>query len=131
LEKETGSNLVMEDILWTEGRIPGAELFKGREAVIDMLCDHYCSREREKPYILYGLTRTGKSSILSYLKKEIDGKVTLLRGPRRKIITIDWDLSTAANYGKASEFWEYIVYEQSYNKLQPEIKTAINSIYNF
>jgi hypothetical protein len=131
LEKESGSNLVMEDIPWKEGPIPVAELFKGREAVIDMLCSHYCSLERGKPYILYGLTRTGKSSILKYLKEKIDGRNILMRGLSRKIITIDWDLSTAANYGKASEFWEYIVYEQSYNKLQPDIKYSVNSLHNF
>jgi hypothetical protein len=130
LEKEADSNLTIEDIPWKEGPIPVAQLFKGREVIINMLCKHYCSLEREKPYILYGLTRTGKSSILKYLKEKIDGADIQILGKQKRIITINWDLSTAANYSKAHEFWEYVIYEQSYNKLQPDIRKYIFPISN-
>jgi len=131
LEEEAASNLTIEDIPWDERHPPAAQLFKGREAVIDMLCKHYCSLEREKPYILYGLTRTGKSSILKYLKEKINGKSISIQGQLKTIVTIEWGMDTAANMSNASEFWESIVLEQSYKSLRSDIKININSSYNF
>jgi hypothetical protein len=134
LGKETDSNLTLEDIPWTEGKLPVAQLFKGREAVLDMLCKHYCSLGREKPYILYGLTRTGKSSILTYLKEKIEGLPVHIQGNQKTIVTMEWNLQEAANY-KASEFWEYIILEQGYYNLRQDIRNNIRnntkSIFNY
>jgi len=131
LEKESGSNLIQEDIPWQEGGVTVAGLFKGREAVIDMLCNHYCSKDRVSSYILYGLTRTGKSSIIKYLKEKIDGKKTLMCGQPRKIIAIDWNFSKVAASNDASEFWESSVSNFYYNELPPDIRTSINTIFKF
>ena len=127
LEKETDSNFTGDDIPWDEIKTPPAKLFLGRKAVIDMLCKHYCSREREKAYILYGLTRTGKSSILKYLKEKIDGMSISIHGQPKTIVTIEWFMQNAANQGNASDFWETIVMEQSYRKLRSDIQNSINS----
>ena len=58
LEKEPESTLQYEDIPWNDGPIPVEQMFKGRKQILDMLTRHYTSIERDKPYILYGLTRT-------------------------------------------------------------------------
>lgn len=84
LEKEPESTLQYEDIPWNDGPIPVEQMFKGRKQILDMLTKHYTSIERDKPYILYGLTRTGKSSILKYLRKALDKrKITKLKECKR------------------------------------------------
>jgi hypothetical protein len=59
--------LTYEEIPWNFGQVPEEHMFKGRQQEISLLANHYLSPERDKPYILYGLTRTGKSTILRYL----------------------------------------------------------------
>lgn len=60
-------------IKWKDSGNPPQEMFKGRDVIVNDLKEHYCSQERRYSYVLYGLSRTGKSSILDYLKKSIEG----------------------------------------------------------
>ena len=112
LEKEPESTLNYEDIPWNESRIPIEQMFMGRKQILDMLVKHYTSIERDKPYILYGLTRTGKSSILKYLKNSLDKKQIKISGEQFCIATFDWDLSQAASFGNADDMWEYLLFDQ-------------------
>jgi len=118
IEEETKSFLLYDDILWKDDKIPEEQLFKGREQIIADLARHYISIERSKAYILYGLTRTGKSSILKYLKENIEGNTFSMKGEKMTFLTFSWDLSTAASFNKASDFWEYILYQQVYEELK-------------
>lgn len=61
------------DIKWKDRGDPSEEMFKGRDEIVQSLKKHYCSNDRCYSYILYGLSRTGKSSILKYLMKAIEG----------------------------------------------------------
>lgn len=118
IEEEPKSILRYEDIPWSEGKIPPEHLFKGRKKLIADLAQHYLSVEKHKPYILYGLTRTGKSSILEYLKKDIEGDTFLRKGKEILVVTFSWDLSEAANFMRASDFWNYILYQQTFEELE-------------
>jgi hypothetical protein len=126
IEEEPKSILTYEDIPWSEGKIPAEHLFKGRKKLIADLAQHYLSVEKHKPYILYGLTRTGKSSILEYLKKDIEGDTFLKKGKEILVVTFSWELSEAASFKKASDFWNYILYQQTFEELE-----KFASKYNF
>lgn len=112
LEKEPESSLSYEDIPWKDGPIPAEQMFKGRQTILNRLKKHYTSIERDKPYILYGLTRTGKSSILKYLRESLDRERIIIRGVHFTIATFEWDLSQASNFGNAQDMWEYLLYDQ-------------------
>lgn len=116
-EEEPQASISLEDIPWNDGRIPVSHMFKGRERDLEILQKHYTSTEKDKPYILYGLTRTGKSSILKYLKKALDGTVVNVKHIKFKIVTFEWDLSQAASYKNASDLWQYLLYDQVYEEL--------------
>ncbi len=118
VEEEPKSSLTYEDILWKDDKIPEEQLFKGRKQIIADLAQHYLSIERSKTYILYGLTRTGKSSILEYLKEDIEGDTFMMKGKEMTLLTFSWDLSKAASFKKASDFWEYILYQQIFEELE-------------
>lgn len=112
IEKEPESSLKYEDIPWNDGPIPVEQMFKGRKQIIDKLVRHYTSIEKDKPYILYGLTRTGKSSILKYLKAALDKKTVKIGSEEYSIATFYWDLSQASSFGNAADMWEYLLYDQ-------------------
>ena len=121
LEKEPESTLKYEDIPWNDGPIPVEHMFKGRKQILDMLIKHYTSIERDKPYILYGLTRTGKSSILKYLRNSLDKKQITISGEQYCIATFYWDLSQASSFGNAHDMWEYLLFDQFNEYLEPYI----------
>ncbi|KAA6351900.1 hypothetical protein EZS27_000697 [termite gut metagenome] len=109
--------LTYDDIVWNEGQIPEKHLFIGRQQIVNDLAQHYESVERHKSYILYGLTRTGKSSILKYLKENLQGDTFQMKGKEMTLLPFSWDLSQAASFKKASDFWEYALYQQVYETL--------------
>lgn len=121
LEKEPESTLKYEDIPWNDGPIPVEQMFKGRKQILEMLTKHYTSIERDKPYILYGLTRTGKSSILKYLSNALDKKQITISGEKYCIATFYWDLSQASSFGNAHDMWEYLLFDQFNEYLEPYI----------
>lgn len=118
IEEEPKSILTYDDIPWRDGPIPPEQMFKGRKKLIADLAQHYLSIERDKPYILYGLTRTGKSSVLEYLRKNVEGDTLYSKGKELLVLTFSWDLSEAASFKKATDFWKYILYQQTFEELE-------------
>jgi tetratricopeptide (TPR) repeat protein len=133
LENEPESVLKTGDIPWNERIIPQTHLFKGREMLIDKLYHHYLSVERSSPYILYGLTRTGKSSILQYLGEEINHTPLAMRGRDMTLVAVEWDFMEAANYSKHIDFWEYLITKihNSLGNNQKKITGSLNNEYQF
>ena len=121
VEMEPVASLTYEEVPWNDGPIPAEKMFKGRKQIIDMLTKHYTSIEKDKPYILYGLTRTGKSSILNYLRKALDKTPVMIQGEQYTIAAFEWDLSQASSYGNASDMWEYLLYSQLNDYLEDYI----------
>lgn len=117
LELEPETSLTEEEIMWKDGPKMSGVLFKGRQDIMGRLSRHYLSVERDKPYILYGLTRTGKSSILLNLKKDLMGKSFLKEGERFDLISFEWDLSEASGYGNAKDMWQYLLRDTLYDEL--------------
>lgn len=117
VEVEPKSLLSIKDIQWQESKIPTSQFFKGREDILKKLTEHYISEERSKSFILYGLTRTGKSSILNYLGKQLNGQTINTEQGKFKIITFEWDFSKAATY-KENDIWEYFLVIKLFNDLK-------------
>ena len=115
VEKEPESTLELEDIKWQDGPVVEGILFKGRQSILQELVYHYKSIERDKSYILYGLTRTGKSSILTQLGKDIKGTKIRLEGKDFVVCTFFWELNEAADLKKATDFWEYLLRSQIFD----------------
>ncbi|MCK4921316.1 MAG: ATP-binding protein [Bacteroidales bacterium] len=107
-----------ESVPWTEIGIPQESLFKGRVEIIDRLKKHYTSSiSRKQTYILYGLTRTGKSTIIEYLSKDIEGQQIRIDGIPFKISPFIWNFGQAASHSKAEGMWTYLVEDCIIKKL--------------
>jgi len=122
IQKKTEAfNLNQEDIPWNETRTPIELLFKGREELLNELVKHYKSLERDKSYILYGLTRTGKSSILKYFGEKIDKELVKIDAKNYQFISFNWGFEEANNQHNAEDTWEYLLQSCLLNKLKQRI----------
>jgi hypothetical protein len=79
-------------------------MFVGRDVDLDQLVHHLKSPERVKTYMLFGLTRMGKSSVLDYLEQRIDLQPTEHRDRQSRFFAIRWDFSDGANQ-KMADMW--------------------------
>ena len=98
------------DIKWRDSGNPSTEMFKGRDGIVNELKNHYCSQNRRYSYVLYGLSRTGKSSILGYLKRAIEGIEIEGDNSIKKILPLNVDLG--AIYGAVRndrQFWKLFI----------------------
>ena len=84
-----------KDIKWNfDAKETRDNMFKGRRSVIEKLLRTFTSNERSRIPIVFGLTRTGKSSILLHLKKSLSGMITEIGGANYTIVPVYIDLST-------------------------------------
>lgn len=127
-EKESGD--VLTDIPWTIKNTPKETIFKGRESKLNTLISHYLSEERYMTYILYGLTRTGKTSILDYLCDRIEGKH--IKEDKTKIIkAFKWSFDEKEFKNiKRSDLWANLLETNIYDKLTDELANAVDAAYH-
>ena len=117
------------DIPWTISATPKEHIFKGREKELTTLVNHYLSKDRSLTYILYGLTRTGKSSILDYLRDRIEGQ-PLKEDPAKKILAYKWYLNEFPYKNSTSaQFWAWALETNIYNELTDELADKIDAAY--
>lgn len=124
LELEPTISLSEEEIMWKDGPKIRGVLFKGRQEIMDRLSRHYLSVERDKPYILYGLTRTGKSSILINLIQSINKKTFIKEGEKYQMVAFEWDLSIASGLGNAKDMWQYFLRDTLYDELNKYLDSS-------
>lgn len=129
-EVESGDILTDEiQIPWQISDTPEEHIFKGREKELNTLVDHYLSKDRKMTYILYGLTRTGKSSILDYLRKRINGQ-SLKEDPNKKILAFKWYLNEFPyRNSTSSQFWTWALETNIYEVLSDELANEIDNSY--
>ena len=92
---------------WHDSGNPPIEMFKGRDGIVNELKEHYCSLNRRYSYVLYGLSRTGKSSILDYLKRAIEG--VEIEGVNSQKVVLPLYIDLGAIYGlvnSSDKFWK-------------------------
>ena len=97
-----------EAIPWDETREPGEAMFKGRDKELEVLVRHLKSVDRAKSCMLYGLTRMGKSSLLSFLARRIDLQPTDHPGPSSRFFCVEWNFAQAANNKKAAMWRRFL-----------------------
>lgn len=129
-EKEPSSPLTDENqIPWHISNTPEENVFKGREEKLATLVSHYLSKDRSTTYILYGLTRTGKSSILDYLCERINEK-KVKENTYKKILTFKWDLSKIPyKNSNPSILWTNLLETRIYECLPEDLAHAIVNSY--
>lgn len=117
------------DIPWIISNTPKKDVFKGREKELSTLVNHYLSKDRSLTYILYGLTRTGKSSILDYLRDRINGQ-PLKEDSTKRILAFRWYLNEFPYKNSTSaQFWTWALDTWIYNILTDELADKINAAY--
>jgi len=97
------------DIPWNETAKVKDDMFFGRSQLIADLKKHYLSRNRIETYILYGLTRHGKSSIHEHLSKQLLLKEIETPSGKKKILPFFWSFATASSNDNARDMWNYLV----------------------
>ena len=129
-EVESGEVLTDEiQIPWKISDTPKENIFKGREENLATLINHYLSRDRTQTYILYGLTRTGKSSILDYLCERIDGQ-PLRENSEKTIKTFKWDFSKISfKNASVADLWMNLLEINIYNKLPENILDVVDGFF--
>lgn len=130
-EVETGDFLTEdEQIPWKLNATPQKNMFKGREDNLVKLISHYLSKERYMTYILYGLTRTGKSSVLDYFCERIKGK-HINEDDSKTIMTFKWDFSgIEIKNTTRSVLWAYLLETNIYDKLSDELANTVDMEYS-
>lgn len=129
-EIESGDILTDEiQIPWKISDTPKENIFKGREEKLSTLISHYLSKDRTQTYILYGLTRTGKSSILDYLCERIEGQ-PLCEDSSKKIKTFKWDFSKISfKNASVADLWMNLLELNIYNKLPENILDVVDKCF--
>ena len=136
IESEATYEIESEEVLlddiqipWKISDTPKENIFKGREEKLSTLINHYLSLDRTQTYILYGLTRTGKSSILDYLCERIEGK-PLHEDSNIIVKTFRWDFSKISfKNSTVADLWTYLIEINIYNKLPETIQNNIDHRY--
>ena len=106
-----------EDIPWNEGRVK-QDMFFGRDNLIEELTQHYLSHDRINPYVLYGLTRHGKSSIHRFLSKNLfNQKFITNEHGKLNFICFEWDFGEI-DPGDARELWFYLIKDCIVDKIE-------------
>ena len=129
------NNIINDEtiILWNFGKpaipdigrqVTESNIFYGRNETVEKLVNHYLSEKRSYTYVLYGLSRTGKTSILNKLKREMLSKTIQKDGKTMQLaplpICLDIDLDKDDSY-----IWRSIIETQiceEYEKLRGECK---------
>lgn len=98
------------EIKWRDQGKVSNELFKGRDEIVAKLKEHYSSNERYYSYVLYGLSRTGKSCILEFLKTSITGTIIHKNDVPFSICPLLLDLGSIYGVSKSYEsFWDKLL----------------------
>jgi tetratricopeptide (TPR) repeat protein len=117
--KSKGSPAITsEEIPWHPYGNLTDRMFMGRDEFIKQLVDHLKSTRRNQTYVLYGLSRTGKTSILKFLKQELDLARVSVDGEIYKFIAFSWSLDAAVGETKASDMWGYFLERQVVGQMQ-------------
>jgi len=102
--------LTDDDIPWHETTKVPPEMFKGRDELLDQLESHYLSsKNRIETYIIFGLTRHGKSSIHEYLAQRLLLKEVDTRLGIKKLLPFFWSFASAAASDNAKDMWSYLI----------------------
>lgn len=94
---DQGRSFSRQDLPWVTNAIP-SKIF-GRDELLDELESFLDKQGRTYTHMLYGVTRSGKSSILKFLRQRINGLVLPEDEAGRRIFCIDWQFNKCHEKG--------------------------------
>lgn len=98
----------LEEIPWRRQGLPNDDMFIGRNELIEKLIRHFSRITRTQSFMLYGQTRTGKTSILKKLKARIEGEEILVGRDKYRVLPFFIDTGELANSDNAKNFWSVL-----------------------
>jgi hypothetical protein len=113
--QDTTIGFDIDDIKFEIDEVIKDDLFKGRGELIDQLTTHYLSHQRKQTYMVYGMTRHGKTSLTHHLSESLldSGNMGTRNHGELKIIPFYddymWNFGEAALEHSARELWRYLV----------------------
>lgn len=124
-----------DNIKWSINVKAQKDMFKGRNRDLMELWEHYTTiSEMDRPVILYGLTRMGKSSILTALAERIKGTPIEIDEKELIIMPFFWELNDIAKQDTENGVWNALLYQRLYLpliKYSSEIDRRTGEPYNF
>jgi TolA-binding protein len=109
LEKDKGSVFTFEDIPWHPHKVAEDDLFKGRGQLLAELKDGLGKHGRSHSHVLYGVTRSGKTSILRSFMATETGTPLPGDDSNRTIACFDWPFNTACQENSSEALWTYLL----------------------
>lgn len=92
--KTQETSLDYQNVKWEYGRTETrGEMFKGREGLLSTIREHFSSNDRSFTIVLFGLSRTGKSSILENFQMSSKNDPIVINGCQMRIAPIFLDLA--------------------------------------
>ena len=105
---DQGRSFSRQDLPWVTNAIP-RKIF-GRDELLDELGGFLGKQGRTFTHMLYGVTRSGKSSILKFLRKRINGLNLPEDEADRRIFCIDWQFNKCHEKGCTSDvLWKILM----------------------
>lgn len=96
--QNTTIDFKLEDVVWDyQAKETRETMFRGRQSEIDSLIQTFTTNDRKMIPVVFGLTRTGKSSILVNLQKKLKDSKTVINGIEMTIVPLYIDISSLKN----------------------------------
>lgn len=108
LDIDEGRRFTREELPWVIDSIP-QKLF-GRDELLAKLKASLGRQDRTCTHMLYGVTRSGKSSILKFLRGSINGMELPEDSEDRRIFCIDWQFNKCHEKGiTPADLWQILM----------------------
>ena len=107
---DSGQAFYEEEIPWVVGSMP-QKLF-GREMLLANLKSYLGKQHRTFTHMLFGVTRSGKSSILKFLREDINGMLLPEDEQGRRVFCIEWRFNDISSVGiTPADLWATLLEE--------------------
>jgi len=104
---DQGADFSVSELPWTFQRVPNR--IYGRESLLDKLVSCLAPEERCTVRMLYGVTRSGKTSILDFLQKRVNGSFLPGDSQKRRIFCVNWNLSLCCDSENQLQLWQNLL----------------------
>ena len=115
VDRDKGNHFTIDQIPWSYTSSATPRTFKGRKDIITHLISSLNNTYgRSHSYILYGVTRSGKTSILDALQKKLHGNIM---ADNLYCICINWNFGESANCSSPNALWKQLLNTRIYSAL--------------